>query len=77
MPAGRDAAGRDAAGRGAPRRVVVERGGPTLVEGPISLEVDGADPVIIDRFLVAVCSCKRSATYPLCDGTHRTGRISP
>ncbi len=24
-----------------------------------------------DRFMVAICMCKRSKTYPLCDTSHR------
>lgn len=45
--------------------------GPTLVEGPV--ELTGADgrTVVADRFLVAVCTCRRSKRYPLCDTSHR------
>lgn len=60
----------------APRRVVVLRGGPTLIEGPVLLEMDGQDPVVLDRFLVAICGCRRSGSYPLCDGTHRRAQRS-
>jgi CDGSH-type Zn-finger protein len=45
--------------------------GPVLVEGPV--ELTGADgrTVLADRFLVAVCTCRRSKRYPLCDTSHR------
>jgi CDGSH-type Zn-finger protein len=45
--------------------------GPVLVEGPV--ELTGADgrTVTADRFLVAVCTCRRSKRYPLCDTSHR------
>jgi CDGSH-type Zn-finger protein len=60
---------------GNPVRVWVDPRGPTYVEGPVELHVDGADePMLIDRFRVAVCSCRRSDRYPLCDGSHRTIR---
>ena len=58
-----------------PRRVVVDPLGPTYVEGPVELCLDGAEPVLIDRFLVAICACRRSARYPLCDSSHR--RVAP
>ncbi|HWM04248.1 MAG TPA: CDGSH iron-sulfur domain-containing protein [Actinophytocola sp.] len=42
-----------------------------LVDGPV--ELIGADgrTVTADRFLVAVCTCRRSKRYPLCDTSHR------
>jgi CDGSH-type Zn-finger protein len=51
--------------------VRVVPGGPVLVEGPV--ELTGADgrTVTADRFLVAVCTCRRSKRYPLCDTSHR------
>ncbi|MFI6224985.1 CDGSH iron-sulfur domain-containing protein [Nocardia salmonicida] len=27
-----------------------------------------------DRFVVALCLCRRSSTYPLCDTSHRRRR---
>ena len=53
------------------RRVRVVPDGPVLVPGPV--EVTGADgrTVTADRFLVAVCTCRRSKRYPLCDTSHR------
>ncbi|WP_424186943.1 CDGSH iron-sulfur domain-containing protein [Actinokineospora sp. G85] len=54
-----------------PRRVVVVPGGPILVEGPVSLELPDGEHVESDRFMVAVCACRRSKRYPLCDTSHR------
>lgn len=53
------------------RRVTITPDGPVLVDGPV--ELVGADGVTVrsDRFQVAVCTCRRSKTYPLCDTSHR------
>ncbi|OLF11903.1 Fe-S protein [Actinophytocola xanthii] len=53
------------------RRVRIETGGPVLVEGPVELTGDDGTTVTADRFLVAVCTCRRSKRYPLCDTSHR------
>ncbi|WP_018657120.1 CDGSH iron-sulfur domain-containing protein [Actinomadura flavalba] len=55
-----------------PRRVSMpEKGGPVLVEGPVEVELDDGTLVRSDRFLVALCTCRRSADYPFCDTSHR------
>lgn len=54
-----------------PRRVTVVPGGPVLVEGPVELATADGGVVTSDRFLVAVCACRRSRTYPFCDTGHR------
>jgi hypothetical protein len=54
-----------------PRRVVVVPGGPVLVEGPVELIADDGTSIVCDRFVVAVCACRRSKRYPLCDTSHR------
>ncbi|MEU6849589.1 CDGSH iron-sulfur domain-containing protein [Actinacidiphila alni] len=54
-----------------PRQVVVERDGPVLVEGPVTVVGDDGVPVTSHRFVVAVCTCRRSRTYPWCDTSHR------
>jgi CDGSH-type Zn-finger protein len=46
------------------------QGGPVLVEGPVEIEVDGVVHTS-DRFMVAVCACRRSKRYPFCDTSHR------
>ena len=45
--------------------------GPLLVEGPV--EVVAADGTVSrsDRFVVAVCTCRRTRTAPWCDTSHR------
>lgn len=53
------------------RRVVVVPGGPVLVEGPVELVTEDGETVTSDRFVVAVCACRRSRRYPLCDTSHR------
>ncbi|MFI6642418.1 CDGSH iron-sulfur domain-containing protein [Streptomyces sp. NPDC050504] len=54
-----------------PRRITVDRDGPLLIEGPV--EVVDADGTVHTsrRFTVAVCTCRRSRTYPWCDTSHR------
>ncbi|MFF3215809.1 CDGSH iron-sulfur domain-containing protein [Streptomyces sp. NPDC002886] len=53
------------------RRVVVEPRGPVLVEGPVEIVLDDGTVARSDRFMVAVCTCRRSRTYPWCDTSHR------
>ena len=42
-----------------------------LVPGPVELVADDGTTVTSDRFVVAVCTCRRSKRYPLCDTSHR------
>src|SRR5882757_3589152 len=57
---------------GAPVRVWVDPQGPIYLEGPVELHVDGEpEPTVIERFRVAICACRHSGRYPLCDGSHR------
>ncbi len=53
------------------RAVRVVQGGPILVEGPVRIELPDGAVVESDRFMVAICTCRRSKTYPLCDTSHR------
>lgn len=55
-------------------RVRVDSTGPTYVEGPVEIRVDGGEPVLIDRFTVAICACRKSRRYPLCDNSHVQNR---
>ncbi len=54
-----------------PTRVRLTEEGPLLVDGPV--EVVGADGQVVrsDRFTTAICTCRRSRAYPLCDTAHR------
>ncbi|MEW2171115.1 CDGSH iron-sulfur domain-containing protein [Streptomyces sp. NPDC007027] len=47
-----------------PRRVVVNREGPILVEGPVEVVADDGTTTRSDRFVVAICACRRSRAYP-------------
>lgn len=53
------------------RRVSVDPQGPVLVEGPVEIVLDDGTVARSDRFMVAVCTCRRSRTYPWCDTSHR------
>jgi CDGSH-type Zn-finger protein len=55
-------------------RVQVVEGGPILVSGPVRIELPAGDVVESDRFMVAICTCRRSNNYPLCDTSHRRCR---
>nr|WP_322973708.1 CDGSH iron-sulfur domain-containing protein [Actinacidiphila yanglinensis] len=51
--------------------MVVEPSGPVLVEGPVTVVADDGEAVTSDRFMVAICTCRRSRSYPWCDTSHR------
>ncbi|WP_073871593.1 CDGSH iron-sulfur domain-containing protein [Mycobacterium paraffinicum] len=55
-------------------RVQVVAGGPVLVSGPVRIEMPNGEVVESDRFMVAICTCRRSENYPLCDTSHRRCR---
>jgi CDGSH-type Zn-finger protein len=54
-----------------PRTVRVVPSGPLMVEGPVRIEMPDGSVVESDRFMVAICTCRRSKSYPLCDTSHR------
>nr|WP_244967274.1 CDGSH iron-sulfur domain-containing protein [Streptomyces cacaoi] len=74
-------AGGGAEGGRDPRRVLVDPAGPVLVEGPVEVELPDGSTACSDRFMVALCTCRRSRTQPWCDSSHRRrtppGRGSP
>lgn len=53
------------------RSVQVIPGGPVIVEGPVCIQLPDGRTVDSDRFKVAICACRRSRQYPLCDTSHR------
>ena len=53
------------------RTVRVVPSGPVMVQGPVRIEMPDGSIVESDRFMVAICACRRSKTYPLCDTSHR------
>ena len=59
-----------------PRIVRVVPSGPVMVEGPVRIEMADGSVVESDRFMVAICTCRRSKSYPLCDTSHRCRRNS-
>jgi CDGSH-type Zn-finger protein len=58
------------------RIVRVVPSGPVLVQGPVRIEMPDGSVVASDRFMVAICTCRRSKAYPLCDTSHRCRRRS-
>ncbi|MFK8906995.1 CDGSH iron-sulfur domain-containing protein [Streptomyces sp. YS-3] len=55
-----------------PRRIRVRREeGPVLVEGPVEVVLEDGSSAFSDRCVVALCTCRRSRTYPWCDTSHR------
>lgn len=53
------------------REIRVTADGPLLVDGPIRITLPDGSVVDSDRFAVAICTCRRSKIYPLCDASHR------
>ena len=53
------------------RIVRVVPNGPVMVQGPVRIEVADGSVVESDRFMVAICTCRRSKSFPLCDTSHR------
>lgn len=53
------------------RLVRVVPSGPVMVQGPVKIEMPDGSVVESDRFMVAICACRRSKNYPLCDTSHR------
>jgi CDGSH-type Zn-finger protein len=56
------------------RIVRVVPSGPVMVQGPVRIELPDGSVVESDRFMVAICVCRRSKNYPLCDTSHRCRR---
>nr|WP_202121595.1 CDGSH iron-sulfur domain-containing protein [Streptomyces sp. BA2] len=42
-----------------------------LVEGPVEVVADDGSVIASRRFTAAICTCRRSRTYPWCDTSHR------
>ncbi|MEE1749517.1 CDGSH iron-sulfur domain-containing protein [Streptomyces sp. NPDC007076] len=45
--------------------------GPLLVEGPVEVTTPDGAVHTSDRFVVAICTCRRSRILPWCDTSHR------
>ncbi|MET7298922.1 CDGSH iron-sulfur domain-containing protein [Embleya sp. NPDC005575] len=59
-----------------PRRITADRDGPLLIEGPVEVALPGGEILTSHRFVVAICTCRRSRTYPWCDTSHRARTAS-
>ena len=51
--------------------MVLTEEGPVLVPGPVDLVLPDGTRVRSARPVTAVCLCRRSRRYPLCDTSHR------
>ncbi|MGW8992777.1 CDGSH iron-sulfur domain-containing protein [Streptomyces zhihengii] len=51
--------------------MTVDGNGPILIEGPVEIVQEDGTIATSDRFVVAVCTCRRSRMYPWCDTSHR------
>src|SRR3954452_6791437 len=47
------------------------RDGPLLVRGPVRIQDQDGNELVIEREIVALCRCGKSRCRPLCDGTHK------
>ncbi|MEU1426975.1 CDGSH iron-sulfur domain-containing protein [Nocardia sp. NPDC005746] len=56
------------------RTITFTADGPALVEGPVELVTADGRTIRCDRCVVALCLCRRSEIYPLCDTSHRKHR---
>lgn len=54
------------------REVVLTGEGPVLVSGPVEVVLPDGRRVTSDRPVTALCLCRRSRRYPICDTSHRT-----
>lgn len=55
-------------------KIRMVKGGPLMVEGPVEIEMPDGRVVESERTMVALCMCRRSDLYPLCDTSHRRKR---
>ena len=51
------------------------RDGPLLVRGPVRIQDQDGEEIVIEREVVALCRCGKSRARPLCDGTHKLIRF--
>ncbi|MFE2875878.1 CDGSH iron-sulfur domain-containing protein [Streptomyces roseus] len=58
-------------------RMCVDPEGPVLVEGPVEIVMKDGTVARSDRFVVAVCTCRRTRTPPWCDTSHRRRTRAP
>jgi CDGSH-type Zn-finger protein len=51
------------------------RDGPLLVRGPVRIQDQDGEEIVVEREIVALCRCGKSRMRPLCDGTHKLIRF--
>jgi CDGSH-type Zn-finger protein len=56
---------------------VLTEDGPLLVPGPVEVTLPDGTVAVSTRFVVAVCTCRRSGIYPWCDTSHRRRTAGP
>lgn len=71
MPSPDDNTERSTRGKGQAHRVALNPQGPVLVEGPVEIVLEDGTCIRSDRFMTAICTCRRSRVYPWCDTSHR------
>lgn len=52
-------------------RVEITGEGPVLVHGPVEVVAPDGATVRSDRAVTALCTCRRSRRFPICDTSHR------
>jgi CDGSH-type Zn-finger protein len=52
-------------------RVEITREGPVLVYGATDIVTPDGDTLRSSRAVTALCTCRRSRRFPLCDTSHR------
>ncbi|MET7756656.1 CDGSH iron-sulfur domain-containing protein [Streptomyces sp. NPDC005389] len=62
---------RPACAKAPAHRAAKDPKGPALVEGPVEMVLDDGTVARSERFVVALCTCRRSRIYPWCDTSHR------
>lgn len=55
-----------------PTRMTLTDEGPALVTGPVEIDLPDGRRVRSDRPVTALCLCRRSRRWPICDTSHRT-----
>jgi CDGSH-type Zn-finger protein len=56
---------------------VLTEDGPVLVPGPVEVVLPDGRRVRSERPVTALCTCRRSRRYPICDTSHRTRTRAP
>jgi CDGSH-type Zn-finger protein len=60
-----------------PCHIVLTQDGPLLVPGPVEVTLADGTVAVSSRFVVALCTCRRSGIYPWCDTSHRRRTAGP